>query len=116
MHVVTGAFSYTGSYVARELLSRGESVKTLSSAPDPGHPLSAKVAFGRRHFDEAALAEELRGAATLYNTYWVRFEARGMTWETVLANTRALLRAARIAGVGRIVHFSVSNASEASPF
>jgi uncharacterized protein YbjT (DUF2867 family) len=116
MNVVTGAFSYTGSYVARELLSRGEAVKTLSRAADPGHPLSSKVAFGHLHFDEGALAEELRGAVTLYNTYWVRFEARGVTWATVLANTRTLLRAARTAGVRRIVHFSVSNASEASPY
>lgn len=116
MHVVTGVFSYTGSYVARELLSRGESVKTLSRAADPAHPLFPKVAFGRLRFDEAALAGELRGASTLYNTYWIRFAARGMTWETVLANTRVLLRAARIAGVQRIVHFSVSNASEASPY
>jgi uncharacterized protein YbjT (DUF2867 family) len=116
MHVVTGAFSYTGSYVARELLSRGESVKTLSRAPAPAHPLSSKVAFGRLHFDEAALAEELRGADTLYNTYWTRFEARRVTWETVLANTRVLLGAARVAGVRRIVNFSVVNASEASPY
>jgi NADH dehydrogenase len=116
MHVVTGAFSYTGSYVARELLSRGEAVKTLSRAPDPAHPLSPSVVFGQLHFDEAALADELRGAATLYNTYWVRFEARGVTWATVLANTRVLLRAARIAGVRRVVHFSVSNASEDSPY
>jgi uncharacterized protein YbjT (DUF2867 family) len=116
MHVVTGAFSYTGSYVAGELLSSGASVKTLSRAPDPAHPLSPKVAFGLLRFDEAALAAELRGADTLYNTYWVRFEARGVTWESVLANTRVLLRAARTAGVRRVVHFSVSNASEASPY
>lgn len=116
MHVVTGAFSYTGSYVARELLSRGGSVKTLSRAPAPEHPLSSKVAFGRLRFDEAALTEELRGAVTLYNTYWIRFEARGVTWARVLANTRTLLRAARVAGVQRVVHFSVSNASEDSPY
>jgi uncharacterized protein YbjT (DUF2867 family) len=116
MHVVTGAFSYTGSYVAGELLSSGASVKTLSRAPDPAHPLSPKVAFGLLRFDEAALAAELRGVDTLYNTYWVRFEARGVTWESVLANTRVLLRAARTAGVRRVVHFSVSNASEASPY
>jgi nucleoside-diphosphate-sugar epimerase len=116
MHVVTGAFSYTGSYLARELLSRGESVKTLSRVPDPEHPLSSEVAFGRLHFDDAALTEELRGADTLFNTYWVRFEARRVTWDAVLANTRTLLRAARAAGVRRIVHFSVSNASQNSPY
>ena len=116
MHAVTGAFSYTGSYIARELLARGESVKTLSRSPDPEHPLSAEISFGRLHFDETALAEELRGASTLYNTYWIRFPRAGVSWEAVLANTRTLLRAARAAGVSRVVHFSVSNASATSPY
>jgi len=116
MQVVTGAFSYTGSYVARELLARGADVKTLSRARDPKHPLSGDVAFGRLHFDEVALVNELRGASTLYNTYWMRFAARGVSWETVISNTRTLLRAARTAGVRRVVHFSVSNASETSPY
>jgi uncharacterized protein YbjT (DUF2867 family) len=116
VNVVTGVFSYTGSYVARELLARGETVKTLSRRPDPAHPLSDRVAFGRLRFDEALLTEELRGATTLYNTYWVRFPRGEVTWDSVLANTRTLLRAARAAGVGRIVHFSVTNAAEESPY
>jgi uncharacterized protein YbjT (DUF2867 family) len=116
MHVVTGAFSYTGSYVAQELLARGVEVKTLSRSPAPEHPLSPHVAFGRLHFDEAALTEDLRGASTLYITYWMRFAARGVSWETVIANTRMLLSAARAAQVRRVVYFSVSNASEDSPY
>jgi uncharacterized protein YbjT (DUF2867 family) len=116
MHVVTGAFSYTGSYVAQELLARGVEVKTLSRAPAPEHPLSPRVAFGRLHFDEPALAEDLRGAATLYITYWMRFAARGVSWETAIGNTRTLLSAARAAQVRRVVYFSVSNASENSRY
>jgi uncharacterized protein YbjT (DUF2867 family) len=54
--------------------------------------------------------------STLYNTYWIRFPRGAVTWETVLENTRVLLRAARAAGVRRLVQFSVSNASEQSPF
>jgi len=73
VNVVTGVFSYTGGYIARELLQRGEPVKTLSRAPAPGHPLSREVAFGRLSFDDpVALQAELRGASTLYNTYWIR--------------------------------------------
>jgi uncharacterized protein YbjT (DUF2867 family) len=116
MHAVTGVFSYIGSYIARELLARGEAVKTLSRSPDPTHPLSSQVGFGRLHFDETALAEELRGASTLYNTYWIRFPRMGVSWESVVANTRTLLRAARVAGVSRVVHFSVANASSTSPY
>jgi uncharacterized protein YbjT (DUF2867 family) len=117
VHVVTGAFSFTGAYVARALLGRGERVRTLSRRPEPGHVLGGQVEFARLQFeDEEALTRDLSGAATLFNTYWVRFPREDVTWATVLENTRALLRAARAAGVGRVVQFSVSNASEASPY
>jgi NADH dehydrogenase len=117
MQVVTGVFSFTGGFVARELLARGEQVKTLSRRPDPAHRLAGEVAFGRLQFeDEAALTAELRGADTLFNTYWIRFPREEVTWEAVVENTRMLLRAAREAGVRRIVQFSVTNADERSPF
>ena len=117
MNVVTGAFSYTGSYIARGLLARGERVKTLSRKPDPSHPLSSRIDFAPLRFDdERALADGLRGASTLYNTYWIRFPRSDTTWETVVANTRVLLRAAAAARVRRIVHLSVANASAESPF
>jgi uncharacterized protein YbjT (DUF2867 family) len=117
VHVVTGAFSFTGAYVARALLERGERVRTLSRRPEPDHPLANDVELGRLQFgDEAALTRELSGARTLVNTYWVRFPRGDATWSSVVDNTRRLLRAARSAGVGRVVQLSVSNASEASPY
>ena len=117
MQVVTGAFSYTGSYVARALLERGERVRTLSRRPDARHPLADDVEFARLQFtDEEALTRDLSGATTLFNTYWVRFPSGETTWAGVLDNTRTLIRAARAAGVGRVVQFSVSNASEDSPY
>jgi uncharacterized protein YbjT (DUF2867 family) len=113
---VTGAFSYTGAYIARALLERGEQVTTLSRRPDPRHPLSGRVRFARLHFDDpGALAAALEGVRTLYNTYWIRFPRRGMTFAGAVANTRVLLDAATRAGVGRIVHISVSNPAEDSP-
>lgn len=116
MHVVTGAFSFTGAYVARALLARGEAVRTLSRRRDAGHPLAGEVEFAQLQFgDEAALSRDLSGATTLFNTFWVRFPRRSVTWGTVLDNTRTLLRAAGAAGVGKVVQFSVSNASETSP-
>jgi NADH dehydrogenase len=59
--------------------------------------------------NEAALVESLRGANTLYNTYWVRFPHRGITFDDAVANTRILMRAAVAAGLRRVVHISVSN-------
>src|SRR5208283_3415503 len=54
------------------------------------------------------------GAATLYNTYWVRFPRGNITYERAVENTRILVNAAREAGVRRIVHLSITNPSEGS--
>jgi uncharacterized protein YbjT (DUF2867 family) len=117
VHVVTGAFSFTGAYIAHALLERGERVRTLSRRRDPAHRLAGRVEFARLQFeDQEALRRDLAGAATLFNTYWVRFPRGNVTWDTVLENTRALLRAARDAGVGKVVQLSVTNASESSPY
>ena len=68
------------------------------------------------NFDNAdGLAKSLEGAAVLYNTYWVRFASGRATFETAVENTLTLLRACEAAGVPRIVHLSVTNASDDSP-
>jgi uncharacterized protein YbjT (DUF2867 family) len=115
LDVVTGAFSYTGRHIAEALLARGRSVRTLSRKPDPSHPLASKVDFARLAFDDS-LVESLRGADTLYNTYWVRFERGETTFDRAVENTAKLFRAARAAGVRRVVHISVANADANSPF
>ncbi len=113
--VVTGAFSYTGRAIAARLAAEGREVRTLSrSGPRPG---DAAIPVAPLQFDDrTALRESLRGAETLYNTYWIRFPYGGMTFERAVANSRALFRAAAEAGVRRIVHISVSSASETSPY
>ncbi|HEY8103533.1 MAG TPA: NAD(P)H-binding protein [Gaiellaceae bacterium] len=116
MDVVTGAFSYTGRAIAEELLSRGRDVRTLTRRDAPADPLAGRIQRAELQFaDRSALARALGGADTLYNTYWVRFEHGRTTFERAVANTRALLAAAREAGVRRVVHVSVTNASPGSP-
>lgn len=112
--VVTGAFSYTGYYIARRLLALGQSVKTLTRhrpARSDGGIESAPLDFA----DRDGLVRALRGATTLYNTYWVRFPRGRVTFEQAVANSKTLFEAAGIAGVRRIVHISVTNASANSP-
>jgi len=41
--LVTGAFSYSGSHIARRLLDAGHRVRTLSFHPDRPHPLQGSV-------------------------------------------------------------------------
>ena len=116
MDVVTGAFSYTGSYIARRLLASGRRVRTLSRLPDPSHELADEVEFAPLDFaDAAGLVRALRGADTLYNTYWMRFPRGKQTFAGAVANTRTLLAAAKRASVRRVVHISVTNASPDSP-
>ncbi len=54
------------------------------------------------------------GANVLYNTYWIRFGRGRTTFDQAVENSRILYEAAALAGVGRIVHFSVANASQDS--
>jgi NADH dehydrogenase len=66
--------------------------------------------------DLPGMVASLRGATTLYNTYWVRF-ARGRTDHTLaVENSKALFHAARRAGIQRIVHVSITNPSIESPY
>lgn len=115
-HVVTGAFSYTGKYIARRLLAEGHTLRTLTGRPRPDDPLASEIeAFPLDFANPAALADAMRGADTLYNTYWIRFERGAVTFEQAVENSRALVAAAVDAGVRRIVHVSAMSASSASP-
>ncbi|RME06865.1 MAG: NAD-dependent epimerase/dehydratase family protein, partial [Deltaproteobacteria bacterium] len=86
--IVTGAFGYTGRYIAERLLARGHEVRTLTNSPRRGNPFGGRVAAFPLHFDDpAALVEAMRGATTLYNTYWVRFNHAGFTFAQAVENT-----------------------------
>jgi uncharacterized protein YbjT (DUF2867 family) len=113
--VVTGAYSYTGRFIASRLLADGRQVRTLSRRPRGPDDLDLPTA-PLQFEDVAALVESLRGAETLYNTYWIRFSHAGTTFDRAVENTRVLFRAALEAGVGRIVHISVTKASRDSPY
>jgi NADH dehydrogenase len=115
LDVVTGAFSYTGRHIAEALLARGRRVRTLTRRSDPSHPLFGRVEVAPFRFDDS-LVESLRGADTLYNTYWVRFERGATTFAGAVENTQRLFAAARQAGVRRVVHVSVANPDVGSPF
>ena len=108
--VATGAFSYTGRYVARRLLDEGVSVRTLTRNPDREGPFGGLVPAAPLDFsDPDGLCRSMRGAGVLYNTYWIRFGRGRNTFDQTVANSKVLFAAAARAGVSRIVHFSVAN-------
>ncbi len=112
---VTGAFSYTGKYIARRLLARGEEVITLTGHPDRPDPFEGRVKVYPLNFEGASLKASLQGADVLINTYWIRFDRGRNTQPRAVQNTRLLVEAARSAGVKRIVHISITNPSATSP-
>ena len=117
LNVVTGAFGYTGKYITKRLLSIGKRVKTLTGHPNRPNPFGNQVSIAPFHFDNPAeLTRALQGATTLYNTYWIRFPYGQVTYDKAVAHTKTLINAAKEAGIRRIVHISITNASEGSPF
>jgi nucleoside-diphosphate-sugar epimerase len=110
--MVTGAFSYSGRYITRRLLDQGHQVSTLTGHPDRPNPFGDQVKalpFNFDHPDE--LADSLKGADALINTYWVRYDYGGTTYRQAVANTKTLFDAAKRAGVKRVVHVSIANPS-----
>ena len=113
--VVTGAFSYTGRYVTRHLLDQGARVRTLTRSPDAEDPFGGRVEVAPLDFsDPDGLRRSMQGAGVFYNTYWIRYAHGRITSDLAVENTRTLFEAAKRAGVGRIVHFSVTNVSSGS--
>lgn len=112
---MTGAFSYSGRFVASQLLERGREVRTLTNHPRPDEPLASRIPTYPLNFsDDAALVAALTGTDTLYNTYWVRAPHGDLTHEVAVQNTRRLLDAAIRAGVRRIVQTSIANATDST--
>ena len=115
-HVVTGATGYTGKYITRLLVERGDRVRSLTGHPDRPNPFGPSVETYPYRFDDPdKLASSLEGADTLFNTYWIRFARGELTHDRAVENLRTLFDAARVAGVRRVVHSSITNATEDSP-
>jgi len=113
---VTGAFGYSGKYIARRLLADGKTVRTLTKSLHREDPFDGRVKAFPLGFDcPDKLVDALRGASVLYNTYWVRFNQPEFRHSIAVENTKILFEAAKAAGIERIVHVSITNPSEDSP-
>jgi NADH dehydrogenase len=115
IHAVTGAFGYSGKYIAQRLLNEGHRVITLTNSLHRQNPFREKIKAFPFNFDNPEeLTESLRGVSVLYNTYWVRFNCKQFSLAEALKNTQTMFRCAKEAGVERIVHISILN-PEAKP-
>ena len=108
LNIVTGAFGFSGRHIASRLRVCGEQVLALTNR------VSGRSSMRTAPLDfrsPPALADSMRGATVLYNTYWVRFAYGEISHERAVENSRILVRAAEHAGLERIVHLSVTNPS-----
>ena len=113
---VTGATSYTGRFIAERLVARGRRVIDLTRVSRAPHPLGELAVSAALDFDNAdRLTHTLEGVDTLYNTFWIRFERGPITYRWAVERSQVLIDAAERAGVRRIVHLSVINASADAP-
>jgi len=117
-YAVTGAFGYSGRYIAQRLLDAGHDVITLTnSAAKPDLFAGKAVKASPLCFDDPyALEETLKGVQGLVNTYWVRFNHAAFSFADAVTNSEILFQAAAKAGVERIVHLSITNPSGNSPY
>lgn len=110
LHAVTGAYGYSGKYIAQRLLAAGHDVITLTNSVARANSFGSRVSAYPFDFDQPEkLVEHLKGVSVLYNTYWVRFNHRLFKHADAVRNTLTLFEAARRAGVERIVHVSITN-------
>ncbi len=116
-NLITGAFSFSGRYITNELLNLGEPVETLTGHPDKNSPYYDKIKIMKYSFDNFdQMVENFRGVDTFYNSYWIRFPYKTMTWRQAVINCNLLFQACKKAGVKKIVHISVTNNSLDSPY
>lgn len=113
---VTGAFGFTGRAITTQLLDAGREVVTLSRRTGHGDAMARRIAVKPLDFTRPdQLVEALTGVETLYNTYWLRFPHSATSYDRAVEQSVVLLDAARQAGVSRLVHVSVVNASLGGP-
>jgi dihydroflavonol-4-reductase len=118
--LVTGATGKVGNAVAHALHARGDDVVALARDPErAGAVLPAGVAVARGDVTEpASLRAAAEGCELVFNAMgipeqWVRDES---VFERVNARgAEAVVRAAREAGVRRVVHTSTIDVFEAEP-
>jgi len=106
--LLTGATGFLGSHLLARLRATGRPITIVSRSPRPELAAQGiRVVVGQLH-DPVVCADAVRGAATVFHVaarvgVWGAYE--DFFRDNVLA-TRALLAAARAAGVARFVHTS----------
>jgi uncharacterized protein YbjT (DUF2867 family) len=113
---VTGAYGFSGKYIAWRLLDLKHDVITLTNSPHRTNPFGESVKALPYNFSKPhELENSLRGVDVLINTYWVRFDKPPyFSFAQAVANAKVLFDAAKRAGVRRLIHTSITNPDRSS--
>jgi len=111
--LITGASGFIGGAIAERLVDRAE-VRGLTSHANKNRFGDRVQSFAYDFDAPDRMAAAFRGVDVFVNSYYVRFNYGGLTFEDAVERSRLLIAQTKAAGVGRIVHVSVSNANEAS--
>ena len=92
------------------MLEKGHAVQSITGHPQRENPFGDRVPLHAFNFEEPSkLIQTLEGTDTLFNTYWIRVNYRGRTHEQCVEQTKIMFECAKLAGVRRIVHISITN-------
>src|SRR5437762_2810097 len=111
--LITGASGFIGGAITQRLVASAQ-IRSLTSHASTNrfgdNVRSFAYDFDRPDRMDAAF----RDVDVFVNSYYVRFNYGGRTFEQAVEQSRTLVYLARAAGVRKIVHVSVSNADERS--
>jgi nucleoside-diphosphate-sugar epimerase len=114
---VTGVSGYTGKYITQRLITRADSVINLTGHSNNQTIFGDCIKSYPYSFDNSdRLIETLKDIDVLFNTYWIRYPQNGITFEIATENSIKLIKAAKEAGVKKIVHISITNPSMDSKY
>jgi nucleoside-diphosphate-sugar epimerase len=113
--VVTGANGFVGSHVCRALVDRGAAVRAVVRRAGTAPRLAGVEEHPGEFGDPAFAAAVVAGADVVVTTVHPMGEERAVQERVAVEGTPVLARAARDAGVGRLVHVSTAGVYDRSP-
>lgn len=112
--IVAGGIGFTGRYIVRRLLlDKNRKIIALTSHINRKHEFGNRIKVRSYNFDNyKTLLKTLEGTTCVFNTYWVRFNYKNVSFKDATKNSKLLVDASIEAGVERFIHISVINPSQ----